>query len=177
MGNIPGTGIFRNTHQDYNNQESGIACGTVYSVQDSWSNSKGCGYKSRCCQHVLSWGKVLNCLSLYPGIKGACSDHFWDLPSKLRFWYKKKAHIFFIICAKFQAKVMLRSEDMSVKVVDYLKFCIQNCQVISSNSLLFRLYLLNPTSLWTEILYSLSEKYGLSSDTKIWVELHQDYNI
>ena len=27
---------------------------------------------------------------------------------------------------------MLRSEDMSVKVVNYLKFCIHNCQVISS---------------------------------------------
>ena len=32
---------------------------------------------------------------------------------------------------------MLCSEDMSVKVVNYLKFWIQNVQVISSNSLLF----------------------------------------
>ena len=73
-------------------------------------------------------------------LKCACSDHFWDLPSKLRLWYQKKAHIFLIICVKFQAKVMLRSEYMSVKVVNYLKFCIQNGQV-SINSLLFRFYL------------------------------------
>ena len=69
-------------------------------------------------------------------------------------------HTFLMICAKCQAKVMLRSEDMSVKVVNYLTFCIQNVQVISSNSLLFRSYLLNATSLWTGILYSLWEKYG-----------------
>ena len=52
--------------------------------------------------------------------------HFWDLPSKLRFWYQKKAHICLNFCAEFQANVMLRSKDMSVKVVNYLKCRIQN---------------------------------------------------
>ena len=45
-------------------------------------------------------------------IKGACSDHFWDLPSKLWFWYQNKANIFHIIRARFQAKGMLHSEDI-----------------------------------------------------------------
>ena len=76
-------------------------------------------------------------LKVHVQITFGISHQNWD------FGIRRKP-IFFslIICAKCQAKVMLRSEDMSVNVVNHLKFCIHNFQVISSDSLLFCFYLL-----------------------------------
>ena len=92
-----------------------------------------------------------------------------DFPIKCKILISEESPYFF----HYLCKISGQSDDSS----ELLKIVYTTFSGNLSNSLLFRSYLLNVASLWSDILYSRSGKYGLSSHTKIWVELHQDFEI